>query len=187
MNKVKISDIAQLQFGLYSKSSDEGDVKYLHAKHFDDSGILVEEIDTLLTKDDKNESHLLQDGDVLFVGKGFRNFAWTYTTSIGKAIASSIFFVIRPNQSIAFPEFIATLFNTAKYQAYFQSMGAGSKITSIRKSELEAVTINLPDLETQKIIVELKRLHQRDMVLSKEIIEEKEIRFQSVINQLLNI
>lgn len=186
MNKVKISDVAQLQFGLYSKSSEEGNVKYLQAKHFDDSGILVKDIDTLLTKDDKNESHLLQDGDVLFVGKGFRNFAWTYTITVGEAIASSIFFVIRLNQSVVFPEFLATLFNTSKYQAYFQSMGAGSKITSIRKSELEAVVINLPDLETQKKIVELKKLHQRDMELSKVMIKEKEIRFQSVINQLLN-
>lgn len=186
MNKMKISDIAQLQFGLYSKSSEEGDVKYLQAKHFDDSGVLIDEIDTRLKKDDKNESHLLHDGDVLFVGKGFRNFAWTYTSQIGDAIASSIFFVVRPNQNKVIPEYLAILFNTPKYQSYFQSMGAGSKITSIRKSELEALLINLPDLDTQKKIVVLKKLHQRDMQLSQKIIEEKEIRFQSIINQLLN-
>jgi len=109
-----------------------------------------------------------------------------YTSDIGEAVASSIFFVIRPNKDEVYPEFLTTLFNTPKYQTYFQLLGAGSSITSIRKSELEAMTINLPDLEVQKKIVEIKKLHQRDLTLSKEIIKKKETRFQSVINKLLN-
>ena len=185
--KTKLSDIAQIHFGFYSKSFDDGDVKYLQAKHFDNSGQLDTDIDTYLIKDEKNKSHILLDGDLLFAGKGFRNFAWTYSSEIGEAIASSIFCVIRPNKVMVMPEFLTTLFNTSKYQSYFQSLGAGSSITSIRKSELEALSFKLPDLEVQKKIVELKKLHQHDLSLSKVIIDQKEIRFQSLINQLLNI
>ena len=183
---MRLSNVAKLQFGFYSKPDKGGSVKYLQAKHFDNTGGLYAEIDTYIEKDAKNESHLLKDGDLLFAGKGFRNFAWTYSADIGDSVASSIFFVIRPNKDKVYPEFLTTLFNTPKYQTYFQSLGAGSSITSIRKSELEAMTINLPSLEVQKEIVEIKKLHQRDLLLSKEIIMKKENRFQSVINQLLN-
>ena len=182
---VKLADIAQLQFGLYSKPDDEGDVKYLQAKHFDSFGHFEDEIDTFLSKNDKNKSHILWDGDLIFAGKGYRNFAWTYTSDIGDAIASSIFYVIRPNKEKVFPEFLTTLFNTQKYQAYFQLLGAGSSITSIRKSELEALSFNLPDLEMQKQIVELKNLHQKDLSLTKEIMKQKDIRFQTLLNKLL--
>lgn len=184
--KVKLSDIAQVQFGLYSKSTEDGNVKYLQAKHFDGAGEFSEDIDTYLNKDEKNKSHILWDGDLLFAGKGFRNFAWTYSSQIGEAVASSIFFVIRPNKEKVYPEFLTTLFNTPKYQAYFQSLGAGSSITSIRKAELEALSFSLPELEVQKKIVELKKMHQKDIALSKDIIDQKELRFQSLINQLLN-
>jgi len=183
--KVKLSDIAQVQFGLYSKSFKGGDVKYLQAKHFNSSGDYCDDIDTFLVKNDKNKSHILLDGDLLFAGKGFRNFIWTYSSEIGEAIASSIFFVIRPDKDKVFPGFLAALFNTSKYQAYFQTLGAGSSITSIRKSELEVLSFNLPDLEIQKKIVELKKLHQNDLLLSKEIIKQKEIRFQSIVNELI--
>lgn len=180
-----LSDVAKLQLGFYAKPDEEGNIKYLQAKHFTDSGELLSDVDTFINVSEKNESHLLKDGDLLFAGKGFRNFAWTYFSEIGDAVASSIFFVIRPDKDKVYPEFLTTLFNTPKYQAYFQSLGAGSSITSIRKSELEAMAINLPSLEVQKKIMEIKKLHQQDLNLSKEIIEKKETRFQSVVNQLL--
>jgi len=184
--KVKLKNVAQLQFGFYSRPEKVGRVRYLQAKHFDEAGSLRDKVDTYINRDIISESHLLKDGDLLFVGKGFRNFAWTYTSEIGDSVASSIFFIIRPDKDKVYPEFLTTLFNTSKYQAYFQSLGAGSSITSIRKSELEAMIINLPSLEVQKKIVDIKKLHQQDLTLSKEIIEKKETRFQSVINQLLN-
>ncbi|MBN2890497.1 MAG: restriction endonuclease subunit S [Bacteroidales bacterium] len=184
--KVLLSDISEIQFGFYAKPDTEGDVKYLQAKHFDDLGQLSNEIDTFLMRNEKKLSHLLIDGDILFVGKGFRNFAWTYTSEIGDAIASSIFFVIRPNKEMVNPEFLTTLFNTSKYQTYFQQLGAGSSITSIRKSELEAIKIDLPELALQNKIVELKKLHQRDIQLSKELIEQKEKKFQTIFNDLQN-
>lgn len=183
--KVKLSDIAQLQFGFYSKPSDEGNAVYLHAKHFDDEGNLTEPIDTFIQLNPKNRYHLLQDGDILLVGKGLRNFAWTYNKAFGSAIASSIFFVIKVDRSKVIPEFLTTLFNMPQTQNYFQTLGAGSSMPSIRKSELEAFTVQLPSIETQKKAVSIKQLHHKDMELSNKIISEKQKVFRKTINNLI--
>ncbi|MGE0091575.1 MAG: restriction endonuclease subunit S [Bacteroidales bacterium] len=183
--KVKLSDIAQLQFGLYTKPSNEGNAVYLQAKHFDDWGNQTEQIDTFIQIDQKNESHLLEDGDIIMVGKGMRNFAWTYYKAFGPAIASSIFFVIKTDRSRVIPEFLTTLFNMPQTQAYFQTLGAGSSIPSIRKSELEAFTVKLPSLELQQKAIAIKQLHYKDMEISKMIISEKQKVYQAVIKNII--
>lgn len=184
--RIKLDDIAQLQFGLYSKPTESGNAVYLQAKHFDDWGNQTEKVNTLIQIDQKNETHLLEDGDIILVGKGMRNFAWTYEKAYGPAIASSIFFVIKVDHSRVIPEFLTTLFNMPQTQVYFQALGAGSSIPSIRKSELEAFTIELPSFPLQEKAVAIKRLHYKDMELSQKILHGKQKVYQTVIKNLIN-
>lgn len=183
--KVKLSDIAQLQFGLYTKPAEDGNAVYLQAKHFDQWGNQTENIDTFIQINQKNESHLLEDGDIIIPGKGMRNFAWTYEKAFGPAIASSIFFVIKPDRSRVIPDFLTTLFNMPDTQSYFQYLGAGSSIPSIRKSELEAFPFILPSLEQQQKAIVFKQLHNKDMELSQKIIDEKQKVYQAIIKNLI--
>lgn len=183
---MKLSDIANLQFGYYTKPRDNGDVAYLQAKHFDDWGNQTDQVDTFIQINDKQERHLLEDGDILLVGKGMRNFAWTYYKEFGAAVASSIFFVIKPDRTKVIPEFLTTFFNMPRTQEYFQTLGAGSSIPSIRKSELEAFTIDLPSLDIQQKAVTINQLHQKNMELSRQIIAEKQKVFQAVIFDLIH-
>ncbi len=183
--KVKLADIASLHFGLYAKPKITGDVCYIQTKHFDEEYQLNALIDTKLSLSTKNNTHLLQNGDVLFVGKGMRNFAWTYTSELGNAIASSIFYVIRVDHTKVVPEFLTTLFNLKQTQAYFQSLGAGSSIPSIRKSELEAFTFDLPDLSIQMKVVTLKELHLKSKQLTQQILDQKQNIYQTAINKLI--
>ena len=184
MQKI-LKNIANIKFGLYVKPAKKGFAKYLQAKNYDDLGNLKSDIDSFVNVDNKTESHLLEDGDILFVGKGFRNFAWTYNKDMGPAIASSIFYVIRPNKQLVNPNYITTLFNSQKYQGQFQSMGAGSSIPSIRKSELESVFITIPTLETQNKISSISVLHSEEIKLSNQIIENKKALFQEIINRII--
>jgi restriction endonuclease S subunit len=181
----QLKDIANIKFGLYVKPLEKGFAKYLQAKNFDDFGNLQSYSNAFVNIDNKNESHLLEDGDILFVGKGFRNFAWTYSKTLGPAIASSIFYVIRVNKSKVNPEYITTLFNSQKYQSQFQSMGAGSSIPSIRKGELESIIIAIPNLEIQNNIAIISALHSEEIKLSNQIIENKKALFQGIINKIV--
>jgi hypothetical protein len=91
--KVSLKNIAEFQFGLYSQPVENGTIPYLQVKHFNEFGKITS-IENFINLNDGNHKHLLQDGDILFVGKGFRIFAWCYRKSFGRAFASSIFFII---------------------------------------------------------------------------------------------
>lgn len=174
-----------MQFGFYDKPKEEGTATYLQAKNFNEFGLFDGSADGWVDITEKSQSHLLEEGDVLFVGKGLRNFAWKYSADIGKAIASSIFFVIKPKCEFVDSGYLVTIFNSTKYQSFFQSLGAGSSIPSIRKNELEAVEIPLPSLEVQKKIAKLSDLHQEELALIGRLIYKKNKLFQAVINNIL--
>ena len=182
---MQLKDISDLQFGFYDKPKIEGGVRYLQVKHFNDFGLFKDEADEWVDITEKSKSHLLEDGDILFVGKGMRNFAWKYKADMGKAIASSIFFVIKPKQELVDTDYLVTIFNSSKYQSFFQSLGAGSSIPSIRKNELEAVEVPLPPIAIQRGIAKLNELHQEELRLTGRLIDEKNKLFQAVINDIL--
>ena len=183
--KKQLKEISSLQFGFYDKPKELGDAVYLQAKHFNEFGLFDGNADGWIDVTEKSQSHLLEEGDVLFVGKGMRNFAWKYSSDIGKAIASSIFFVIKPKCEFVDSGYLVTIFNSTKYQSFFQALGAGSSIPSIRKNELEAVEIPLPSLEIQKKIAMLNTLHQSELGLLGRLSDEKNKLFQAVINNIL--
>lgn len=183
--KKRLKDVSHLQFGFYDKPKETGDTIYLQAKNFNDFGLFGGNVDGWVETTEKSKNHLLEEGDVLFVGKGMRNFAWKYSIDTGKAIASSIFFVIKPKRDLIDSDYLVTIFNSTKYQSFFQALGAGSSIPSIRKNELEAVEIHLPSLEVQKKIARLSHLHRTELALTGRLIDEKNKLFQAVINDIL--
>lgn len=183
--RTQLKNITTIQFGYYEKPKDEGSTRYLQVKHFNESGLLSSEIKEWIEITDKSENHLLEDGDIVFVGKGMRNFAWKYSADMGNMIASSVFFVIKPKAELVDADYLTTIFNSTKYQSFFSSLGAGSSIPSIRKTELEAVEVPLPPIEIQKKIAKLNELHYEEIRLAGKLIDEKNKLFQAVINDIL--
>jgi restriction endonuclease S subunit len=185
--RYKLGEIAKIQFGLHSSDIEtEGAIKYIQVKNFTELNEFDLDECNYVNLKLNEQNHLLEDDNVLFVGKGLRNFAWTYRKELGGAVASSIFFVLKVNSNIILPDYLTTLLNSTKYQNLFQQLGAGSSIPSIRKSELEAIIIDIPSIELQTKIVTLKKNHTEDVSLSKQIISEKEKLFNGIINKLIN-
>jgi len=184
MEKVLL-DIADLQFGLYEKPAESGNTIYLQVKDFYLNNQFSNEPSAFLNLNDKSSKHLLSDGDIVFVAKGFRNFAWTYKESYGPAIASSIFFVIKVDKSEILPEYLTMLFNTTSYQQAFNQLGAGSSIPSIRKSEFEALKVKVPPLDFQQKAITLNDLYIKEMQLTAQLIVEKQKYHNSIINKLI--
>lgn len=183
--QVKLKDIAQIQFGYYAQPSKNGTIAYLQAKHFNDFGQLICDHDTFLKEDDKTKANFLQVGDVLFSAKGFRFFATLYKPEFGKAVASSIFFVIKPDPDKIVPGYLVSVLNLPKNQVHFQQSGAGSSIPSIRKSELLDFTFNLIPVEQQHKIVALQELYIKDMELTEKLIKQKQLIFQTALSKII--
>ena len=184
--KVQLKDIADIQFGYYAQSSNEGTIPYLQAKQFNEFGQFVSDFDTFLDDDTKIKDNLLEDGDILFVSKGFRFFATEYKMEFGKAVASSIFFVIKPDKTKLLPSYLVTVLNLPKNIGHFQQSGAGSSIPSIRKGELADFTFNLVSLDEQHKIASLRELYLEDIKLTQKLIKEKQTLFQAVLSKTIN-
>jgi hypothetical protein len=65
-------------------------------------------------------------------------------------VASSSFFVLRPNTNKVDPEYLTAILNATQTKAVFQQIGGGTNIFSIRKSELGALQLPLPSMQQQK-------------------------------------
>ena len=183
--QVKIKEIANIQFGYYGQPSKNGTIPYFQAKHFNEFGQYIGENDTFLEEDPKSVANLLQDGDVLFVAKGFRFFATLYKEDFGNAIASSIFFVLRPDKTRIIPAYLVSVLNLPKNLLHFQQSGAGSTIPSIRKNELADFTFNLVSLEQQQKVVALQELYFKDIQITDALIREKQKLFQTTISKII--
>lgn len=184
IRKVKIKEIATFSFGFHTSEIEKEGVMYLQARNFNEDGQFLNNVDNFIAKDKTKEDHILKEGDILLVGKGMRFFAHCYKKEMGDAVASSIFYVIKANREVVLPDYLACILNHSKSHNYFNSIGAGSSIPSIRKSELADYEIVLPSLETQHKIVEMYNLHNQEIQLLEQLKEKNQIRFNQLINEI---
>lgn len=187
MNKT-LRDIAQIRLGYFAPTTtNDGGIPYLQVKQFDESGNLIAPPDTFLSYDDKVTTQMLKHGDVIFAGKGNKNFAWCYKNHFGEAVASTTFFVITPNRGEVLPEYLAAIFNHSSGQAQITQLGLGSNIKSIRKSELEDMKIPVPPLELQAKVADIANLQREDNRLTKKLMQKKNEQYESIIKILTDI
>lgn len=180
-----VASISDIRFGLYTQPDPSGSTAYLQARQFSEDGRLTSQADEFINLDKKAEPHLLKEGDVLFAGKGNRLFSWCYHQTDQPAVASSIFFVLRPDERVVYPQYLAAILNTPKSKASFQQIGAGTNIFSIRKSELGAFEIPLPSMQQQKRIAALTQLHQREIAVAQQLIAQKQNLYTAIISKLV--
>jgi len=184
--KEEIKNTALIRSGIYKKDSGDGDVLYLQVKDFKENGeIRRDEIKTKIKNESNIESHLLCDGDLLFASKGTSNFCAIYSTVIGKAVASSSFFVIRVNSPIIDVKYLCWYLNTPKVLKQLRANAVGSSIPSITKQMLERFSISIPSIQTQKAIVAFSELQDKEVNLHLLIAEKKKELTNHILNEII--
>lgn len=186
IQRVKIKDVATFSFGFHTSEIEKEGVMYLQARNFNEDGQFLNNVDNFIAKGKTKEDHILKEGDILLVGKGMRFFVHCYKKEMGEAVASSIFYVIKTNREAVLPDYLTCILNHTKSHNYFNSIGAGSSIPSIRKSELADYEIVLPPLDIQHKIIDMYNLHNKEMQLIEQLKEKKQVRFNQLINEITN-
>jgi len=182
--KTKIKNIANIQSGLFTRPNLDGDIVYLQAKHFNENGILSSDLHPDLKASAVTQKHLLKPGDVLFAAKGSKNFATWYESKNPPAVVSTSFFVIRINDNytnIILPEFLAWCLNNPNSQMILKGKAKGTAIASISKTALEDLEIFIPEIQTQKLILEITQLRNREKKLKQQIEDLREKQIQQLI------
>lgn len=189
--KTTIKHIAIIQTGIFTKPVKDGQIVYLQAKHFDETGLLISSLYPDLKAENISEKHLLKNGDIIFAAKGTKNFAAIYESKYQPAVASTSFFVIRVNteyQNKILPEYLTWYLNQPSSQNYLKSQAVGTSIVSIAKTVIEEMELNIPGLKTQKTILAISQLRNSEIKLKLQIesLREKQIQ-QQIINAIKEI
>ena len=179
--RTTLEHIASIQTGVFAKPVADGEIVYLQARYFDETGQLIGLPHPDLKADDVNPKHVLKSGDVLFAAKGSKNFASVIKEHNPPSVASTSFFVIRLKDKKVLPEYLAWFMNSASTQLFLKSTALGSSMASISKGVLEKLEVLVPTIQTQHSILSITSHREKEKQLRQKIESLQEIIIQKKI------
>lgn len=129
---------------------------------------------------DVKRSQILETGDVLFISRGPRKHAIAITWPIENAIATSQFYVLRPNERVL-PEFLAWYINQRPAQRYIEEHSTGTSASLINLEAMKGLPVEVPPMETQARITKIHQLSLRE----KELMEAIKNKRRALIERTL--
>ncbi|HZF41445.1 MAG TPA: restriction endonuclease subunit S [Blastocatellia bacterium] len=117
---------------------------------------------------DVKRSQILETGDVLFISRGPRKQALAITLPIENAIATSQFFVLRPDERIL-PEFLAWYINQRPAQRYIEEHSTGTSASLINLEAIRGLPVEVPPVEIQARVTKIHQLSLREKELMEAI------------------
>ncbi|MFZ2975896.1 MAG: restriction endonuclease subunit S [Candidatus Moraniibacteriota bacterium] len=187
-----LKDIAEVIAGysfrtaLHNKANASSFV--LQAKNIlDDSMVDMDNLDGIDFENYRSRA-IVKNGDVVISSRGsFRAGSVKLENENTKEIiASSSVYILRLKKEIILSKYLAIYLNSIEGQKKLNERATGAAIKSIRRNDLENMSIALPNIETQNKIIEIYNTDKElQKVLSKKINLVKDIN-EIAINKLLN-
>lgn len=180
--KIKLGDVARILSGVYAKGNPTGKIACLQIKDLQMSSPQTTAM--RIEYAHKLDSYMLKKGDLLFAGKGTTYLCKVFNLDI-PAVPSTTLYSISLLSSIVSPEYLCWYLNHPRVVASIKTAQAGSGTPLIHKPTLENLEIIVPDQETQRLIVELSSLQNREKEILEAIAEKRiQITNQILINEL---
>lgn len=122
---------------------------------------------TRVAFDDLSERYLVGWGDVVFRSRGEPNVAVALDNRfLERAVAVLPLFVLRPMPEIVLPEYLAWAINQPASQRHFDRVARVTTMRMVPLSGLETLEISVPPIETQRRIVAIDALAERERTLT---------------------
>ncbi|MCQ2347687.1 MAG: restriction endonuclease subunit S [Paludibacteraceae bacterium] len=173
MNK-KLGNIASIMSGCFLSEGADGNLLYLKVRDFTGNYIHQGDLRPSVFASEKTERFLLKDEDLLFAAKGNANFCYCYKESVGRAVASNAFFVIRVQDKTVLPEYVCCYMNQPTILNSLRIQARGTGIQLIGKDVLEKLLIPIPPMEVQQRICEYDKLRRKETELLEQIAQKKQ-------------
>src|SRR5262245_14981842 len=129
---------------------------------------------------DVKRRQILENGDVLFISRVPRKQALAIAWPIENTIATSQFFVLRPDERVL-PEFLAWYINRRPAQRYIEEHSTGTSASLINLEAMKGLPVEAPPVETQARITKIHQLSLRE----KELMEAIQNRRHALIEMTL--
>ncbi len=114
--------------------------------------------------------HLALVGDVLFLSRGQRSFAWAVTEPLADSFVSGYFYILRRRKHNAIcPGYLAWYINQGPFTERLRGVRKGSHMPLVAKADLAKIPVALPPIKVQEKILAVDRLHRRERRLVAKI------------------
>ena len=183
--KKKIKDIAEIQIGYQFRGKMEtipdGTHSVIQIKDFDEFQNLKTTDLYRVNLESDAERYTVNKGDILFLARGQRNYAFPIKDTPANTIAASYFFILRLINKDIFPEYLAWYIKQAPAQEYLHNIARrGTHMPIVPKSSFENMPIDIPSLEIQKTIVKLDSLINKERELQNKLQEKRSLLVNAV-------
>lgn len=173
----RLADIADIQQGLQFRggveASVDGRFQVIQIRDFDEFDELAPDWAARLVRiadTPSMERYAVGQGDVLFLARGVRNFAWAVPEPLGNVVAVGYFLILRPDASRVLPAYLAWYLNEEPARAFVRnSASQGSHMPIVSRARFEELEIPLPPLRVQGAIAELESLRRREARLLQRL------------------
>lgn len=186
----KLNDIAEIRAGHPFRGSVpedvNGQVAVIQIKDVDWAGSVNWEGLTKTSLSGRKEPDWIKSGDILFVARGTKIVA-AYVDAVSvPCVCSQYFYLLRIKSDEVLPEFVAWQINQQPAQTYLVKSAEGSAQVSVRRSMLEDLSIIIPPLNKQRIIVELAKSALRERALLESLISNREQELRAIAGKILD-
>lgn len=176
--------IAGYTFREALKNDPSGGTKVLLVKNINDDGAINHSELTRINLISPRTNAFIAKNDVLLSSRGiFR--AGVFDKETKNTIAASSLFILRIKNSNVIPGYLSIYLNSEAGQNSIQKILTGSTIKTILRGALEGLSIPIPPLTIQKIIIDISdNWQKREKLLNRKINFSKNIT-EGAIKQLL--
>jgi restriction endonuclease S subunit len=188
-----LGDIAKIKTGLVlsrKKAIAEYDAKakynLLTLRNISEDGIIHKEsFEIFVSKNELDNHYFTEEGDVLMRLSHPHTSVYIDKQHSG-LLVPSYFAIVKVDQTEFLPKYVAWYLNSSEVKKELERSQAGSRIPSTNKNVIKTLPFAKTTLSKQKAMIELLMLHQKEKLLYKKLIEEKELWFKGISNQILN-
>lgn len=189
---MKLENISEIQTGLvlarkraYAKDEQPIQCKLLTLKSFDSvAGLDLAALNTFVSNSQLEEKYLTKKGDVVIRLTSPYTALVIESNAVGIVVPSN-FVVIRLKDKSFHPEYVALYLNSKKMNKLFQQSSISVTIPLIKTSFLRNVNIVEKPIDSQKKIVELNKLLQKEGMLLNQLNKEKKKLAQTCISKII--
>lgn len=179
---VPLFELAEVISGVFLKSSQTGDVLYIQLLDLASGNLEAASRVDFVPKLDR---YMIRPGDLLFAAKGASHLCQIFCHDV-PAVPSTSLYIIRPVGNLVTAEYLCWYLNHPKVVAAVKASQMGSSTPMIHKPTLENLMIMVPDIATQRRIVEVDALQRREEQLLKSLANKKaQLTSQILFNELI--
>lgn len=168
-----LKDIADIQAGYSFREGiapvEGGSVRVIQIKDIGAFGDLLKDDLVSVKADNLKRDFFVRSGDVLLTTRGVSRRAAAIDEELQSTIFVAQIFAVRNLENGILPEYLAWYLNQSPAQEHFDTFTSGATIQNVRKEVLAALPVDVPSIETQRIVLKIVELRRREMSLIGEI------------------